>query len=1484
MKLKSFKFQNSTLFYEIPDYTVEMDKTQFIIFLDRILPKSFTISTNNHEYKCNKLGIKSSFVIKDQLEKDPHLNSYHFNFDDEFGIFQQICNFFNFQSIEINTDNMHAIKEIANDLQINCIIDEISNIIKSYEVVVNTIDEKNFLIDPVIELCKNLCEIKSIGIEKVQEKISMSIWSTTKENVQELVCYLIQVIHNDLSLHPYIMNLITSLDKKATEENDLKILLPSFLKQIMLLFPYNKNNCAFVFRLVNKGLVSISEIINKLALAIEKNEEQKNYSYSKFSEKDNFISKLTCPFKTNPNINLIELKNAIVWFFPEVSSIKGAESIINDAKMNEFLHKYFPDKIEDFRKMRESDQPDDEIVKAIINDDVDILQKIMNNHPSLTTVIPYNLFDSLSEEENVSFINYAALNGSIKCFKFLLLNHSVIDKSSLYYAVLGKNIEIIRIVDQDYNKKGIDADYCFNSYDFYHKKIEKYKIFAPIFPAIIKHQNDVFDWILEQKYINKDKTNNALFDIALLAVQNGNAHDFIQCVDKGFDLNSLPIKKISQLIEQSAYNGFCRLTNLIISLLNQEKLNENLLDLLKFEDSVFCGNLLLVKIYFSIDNAFYNIEKGLCIAIERGYLHIIKDLFETDFVEKIGINDNGIVNVFVKAIQNQQTEIFNYLYNQTNLVNILKPDSLFTLLSYSCYIGDLKITQLLTDFIIEKNIDRDFSNPFLCAACSDHDKFCQYFFDRKVVINYTDLAMQKSILTCCKKSIFIILFNSVDPEVKETFLRQFLNESIKNKNVEVVDFLLQEEDSHEDTLFEAISTKNSEIVNIVLKHNSKPSFINQLSEDGTALNKAVILNEYDIVKRLLSVPGIDPNLYSENHITPLVSAISNFNLDIINLILDFYGEKIESQKWQLDEALGSLLRIISGEQSSSHPYFVKQEIYFHQTDDYEPDIKKKKVKELILSILKRLIQIKNINLNCYSKKYTLLSYACETNEIEMVSMLIKEDQIDVNFYAPKNGKTPLMISIENENIEIAKLLIKLPKTNINIRSYHRKTALIIAVEKNLEEIVELIINNEKFEPEESLLGSAFAISEGQISKQLFSLSSLNVNYKFIDKDDIGNQYNEFDDRIMGLWALEIPDKDKMDPYSFETSLIRAVNKNDLEKINQIINHPSFDPIKSQIKGALFASVKNKNINIFRSLLSKLNNDVNIYSQAQESLFSYSIRCGSEIFVEEIINNDNFNPDKANILNAFINAYSKREQDSDKKMRISLVNISDDKKIDAPMELMKLLCKFDEEHNHLIDFTKLLPNDKSFFTAMNPNLRNNGDVATFLMNHGVDPDKPDNFGEYPLKYFIQNNMIDAAISLIISAEVDLIRRFTVQIGNEYIGSTYHGLTYLHIAASLPTSEILSILIDMAPFLINCEDSSGETPLIKAVANKSIQNIKLLFSNENLNYKYCYNRNIDIIEVAKSLVNYTSLDVVQLESKEDYLEYLIHILSVNQYYPY
>lgn len=330
----------------------------------------------------------------------------------------------------------------------------------------------------------------------------------------------------------------------------------------------------------------------------------------------------------------------------------------------------------------------------------------------------------------------------------------------------------------------------------------------------------------------------------------------------------MPSKKISKIIEQSASYGFYRLTKLIISLLDQENLDEDLCDLLEFEDSVFCGNISLVNLYFSIDNAYYNIEKGFCTAIERGYLHIIKNILETDSIEKIGLNENGIFKAFAKAIQNQQQEIFVYLFTQTNFVNILKHNSLITLLSYSCIFGYLKIAQAFTEFILNKNTNSDFSKPFLYAAYSDHEEICQYFLDKKVIINYIDLIKQRSVLACCKKTIFNILFNSVDPEIKETFLRKLLNESIRNQNIEVVDFLLEKEVPHDNSLFEAVSTKNVEVVNIVLKYNSKTSFINQLSKDGTALNKAVILNNCEIVKRLLSIPGIDPNLYACNRVTP----------------------------------------------------------------------------------------------------------------------------------------------------------------------------------------------------------------------------------------------------------------------------------------------------------------------------------------------------------------------------------------------------------------------------------------------------------------------------------------------------------------------------------------------------------------------------------------------------------------------------------------
>lgn len=70
----------------------------------------------------------------------------------------------------------------------------------------------------------------------------------------------------------------------------------------------------------------------------------------------------------------------------------------------------------------------------------------------------------------------------------------------------------------------------------------------------------------------------------------------------------------------------------------------------------------------------------------------------------------------------------------------------------------------------------------------------------------------------------------------------------------------------------AVQTSELEIVDIILKANSQPLFVNKIGDKGTALSIAAQNNNLEIVKRLLSVPGIDPNLYSTNSKTPLIEA------------------------------------------------------------------------------------------------------------------------------------------------------------------------------------------------------------------------------------------------------------------------------------------------------------------------------------------------------------------------------------------------------------------------------------------------------------------------------------------------------------------------------------------------------------------------------------------------------------------------------------
>ena len=121
-----------------------------------------------------------------------------------------------------------------------------------------------------------------------------------------------------------------------------------------------------------------------------------------------------------------------------------------DLAMCALIDSYYPDKMDDYKKMRESGEPDDELTQSLRKDDVDLLQSFIlkNNFDVSNAKVPFNIYEEFVPNNSTNYINYSAAYGSIKCFKYLLLNHTKVDKLTYKFAVFGGSIEIIKIVDQ----------------------------------------------------------------------------------------------------------------------------------------------------------------------------------------------------------------------------------------------------------------------------------------------------------------------------------------------------------------------------------------------------------------------------------------------------------------------------------------------------------------------------------------------------------------------------------------------------------------------------------------------------------------------------------------------------------------------------------------------------------------------------------------------------------------------------------------------------------------------------------------------------------------------------------------------------------------------------------------------------------------------------------------------------------------------------
>ena len=206
------------------------------------------------------------------------------------------------------------------------------------------------------------------------------------------------------------------------------------------------------------------------------------------------------------------------------------------------------------------------IGNAIFEDNIEVLGK---EHFSEKYEMFSRSIESFGflDNRNFSMIELAALHGSIKCFKYLLLNSCETNKSISKLAVIGGNKEIITIL----MNKGIDFNDCslvcfsYHRIDLYESLITKSSIDSASINQCIKFNNNAALCYIESVFGIQVIRNCVDNDTFRFAIMHGNYNAFSFYL-KGVNLSNIfneKDKSGNTLLHYACMKGFEKIATLM---------------------------------------------------------------------------------------------------------------------------------------------------------------------------------------------------------------------------------------------------------------------------------------------------------------------------------------------------------------------------------------------------------------------------------------------------------------------------------------------------------------------------------------------------------------------------------------------------------------------------------------------------------------------------------------------------------------------------------------------------------------------------------------------------------------------------------------------------------------------------------------------------------------------------------------------------------
>lgn len=184
---------------------------------------------------------------------------------------------------------------------------------------------------------------------------------------------------------------------------------------------------------------------------------------------------------------------------------------------------------EEFYKFRREGKNQRQICNIIRNDDITSLQNLLSTTTiNLNDTITPSLFErfEIINQKDATFIEYAAFFGSIKIFKFLIMNKVIIPSNLAKFAIAGGNYEIIHLCEE----KNLSFDDCLSI-------------------AIQYKQDEIVEYLLNNYELTSD-----LYEIAFKSFNCGIIHRIIFDLFE-FNDGSEKDELITKIIKNSIISG-----------------------------------------------------------------------------------------------------------------------------------------------------------------------------------------------------------------------------------------------------------------------------------------------------------------------------------------------------------------------------------------------------------------------------------------------------------------------------------------------------------------------------------------------------------------------------------------------------------------------------------------------------------------------------------------------------------------------------------------------------------------------------------------------------------------------------------------------------------------------------------------------------------------------------------------------------------------